>query len=101
MNREQLETIANQFNIKKIKGMEDVDLAFAILDAQATEASHQPDADKPKARRGRPRKDASKAQPAEKKTESAKAEKPAKKEQPAPAAAAAPAAQAPAQQASK
>ena len=101
MNREQLETIANQFNIKKIKGMEDVDLAFAILDAQATEASHQPDADKPKARRGRPRKDAPKAQPAENKAESAKAEKPAKKEQPAPAAAAAPAAQTSAQRTSK
>ena len=57
MSREQLETIANQFNIKKIKNLEDADLAFAILDAQATEASHQPDAEKPKARKGRPRKD--------------------------------------------
>ena len=57
MSREQLETIANQYNIKKIKNLEDADLAFAILDAQATEASHQPDKEKPKARRGRPRKE--------------------------------------------
>ena len=57
MSREQLETIANQFNIKKIKNLEDADLAFAILDAQATEASLQPEKEKPKAKRGRPRKD--------------------------------------------
>ncbi len=59
MSREQLETIANQFNIKKIKNLEDADLAFAILDAQATEASLKPDKETPKARKGRPRKDAS------------------------------------------
>ena len=59
MSREQLETIANQYSIKKIKNLEDADLAFAILDAQATEASHQPDKEKPKAaKRGRPRKEA-------------------------------------------
>ena len=80
MSREQLETIANQYNIKKIKNLEDADLAFAILDAQASEASHQPDAVKPK-RKGRPRKEA-----------------PAKKEEtpapaPVPAPAAAPASQ--------
>ncbi|MBR5925597.1 MAG: hypothetical protein IKZ60_09045, partial [Bacteroidales bacterium] len=57
MSREQLETIAQQYNIKKIKNLEDADLAFAILDAQATEASHQPDKEKPKARKGRPRKE--------------------------------------------
>ena len=76
MSREQLETIANQFNIKKIKGMEDADLAFAILDAQADAASHQPDNDKPKPRRGRPRKDAVKPAeqaPAEKKAADDKA----------------------------
>ncbi len=69
MSREQLETIASQFNIKKIKNLEDADLAFAILDAQATEASLQPDKEKPKARRGRPRKDA-----VEKKPDTPKAE---------------------------
>ena len=56
MSREQLESIANQYNIKKVKNLEDADLAFAILDAQATEASLQPDKEKPKSRRGRPRK---------------------------------------------
>ena len=72
MSREQLETIANQFSIKKIKNLEDADLAFAILDAQATAASLQPDKEKPKPKRGRPRKDASAA-----KKEAAPAEKPA------------------------
>ena len=80
MSREQLETIANQFNIKRIKNLEDADLAFAILDAQATEASHQPDKEKPKAKRGRPRKDTVEKKP-EKKAE--KAEE--KKAEPAPA----------------
>ena len=65
-SREQLETIANQFGIKKTKSMEDADLAFAILDAQADAASHQPDTDKPKVRRGRPRKEAAKAEAAPK-----------------------------------
>ena len=59
MSREQLETIANQYSIKKIKSLEDADLAFAILDAQATEASLKPDKEKSKAaKRGRPRKEA-------------------------------------------
>ena len=97
MSREQLETIANQFQIKKIKNLEDADLAFAILDAQATEASHQPDKEKPKARRGRPRKDSSQpavvpepkpAPAAEKKQEKKQEKAPAKKEkEPVPAAA--------------
>ncbi|MBO4743251.1 MAG: hypothetical protein J5533_06410, partial [Bacteroidales bacterium] len=79
MSREQLETIANQFNIKKIKNLEDADLAFAILDAQATEASHKPDKEKPAAKRGRPRKDT-----VEKKAEAPKPEpkKQEKKEEP-------------------
>ncbi len=72
MSREQLETIANQFSIKKIKNLEDADLAFAILDAQATAASLQPDKEKPKPKRGRPRKDASAS-----KKDAAPAEKPA------------------------
>ena len=84
MSREQLETIANQYSIKKIKNLEDADLAFAILDAQATEASHQPDKDKPKARRGRPRKE-SPAAKAEKAKAEPKPAEPAKKEEAAPA----------------
>ena len=59
MSREQLETIANQFSIKKIKNLEDADLAFAILDAQATAASLLPDKEKAKPKRGRPRKEVS------------------------------------------
>ena len=82
MSREQLESIANQYNIKKVKNLEDADLAFAILDAQATEASHQPDKEKPKSRRGRPRKDGAdataKKAPAEK-AAAPKADKPAEK----------------------
>ena len=103
MSREQLETIANQYSIKKIKSLEDADLAFAILDAQATEASHQPDKEKPKAGRGRPRKDAqAKKAEAPKEAKAPKAEKPkaepkpAKKEDPVPAPAVAAAADAPA-----
>ena len=92
MSREQLETIANQYGIKKIKNLEDADLAFSILDAQATEASHQPDKDKPKAGRGRPRKEtaAKKADKPKAETKPEKVEKPAKKEEPAQAAPEAP-----------
>ena len=92
MSREQLETIANQYSIKKIKNLEDADLAFAILDAQATEASHQPDKDKPKARRGRPRKE-SPAAKAEKAKAEPKPAEPVKKEEAAPAPAAEPVAE--------
>ena len=81
MSREQLETIANQYNIKKIKSLEDADLAFAILDAQATEASHQPDKEKPKARRGRPRKEEKRP---EEPAAAAVPESPAPAEKPAP-----------------
>ena len=100
MSREQLETIANQYSIKKVKNLEDADLAFAILDAQATEASHQPDKEKPKGGRGRARKEAQakKAEP-DKAPKAPKAEKakekkaePAKEPAPAPALAAEPAA---------
>ena len=89
MSREQLETIANQYSIKKVKNLEDADLAFAILDAQATEASHQPDKEKPKARRGRPAKESSaKKEEAPKAPKTPKVEKPEeKKEEPAPASA--------------
>ncbi|MBQ9548856.1 MAG: transcription termination factor Rho [Bacteroidales bacterium] len=65
MSREQLEVIANQLEIKKIKNLDSENLAYAILDREADEESQKPSADKPKARRGRPKK------------ESAPAEKPA------------------------
>ena len=87
LNREQLEKIAKDFDIKKVKNLEDADLAFAILDAQAAKAAQAPLPEKPKAKRGRPaKKDAAPKQekPAEKPAEPAK---PAAKAEPvAPAA---------------
>ena len=83
MSRENLEAIANQFEIKKIKNLDDENLAYAILDAEATAESKKAPAEKPKARRGRPRKEAAAPKQAEKKEEEpAKAEAPAA---PAPA----------------
>ena len=56
MNREQLETIANEHKIKGIKKLDDENLAYAILDVEAKEESVKPVAEKPKSRRGRPAK---------------------------------------------
>ena len=61
MSREQLEKIANDHGIKKIKNLADADLAFAILDAQANEVAQSPVPEKPKAKRGRPAKKAPEA----------------------------------------
>ena len=91
MNREQLESIANDLNIKGIKKLNDGDLALKIIDVQALEESVKPTADKPKARRGRP----AKTKPAE--TAEAKPEAPAE----APAAEAAPKEETPAPAAPK
>ena len=62
MNRDQLENIANAIAIKGVKKLDNENLAYAILDAEAKEASLKPEPEKkePK-RRGRPRKDASAA----------------------------------------
>ena len=64
MSREQLETIANEHKIKGIKKLDDEHLAYAILDAEATEESVKPVPEKPKARRGRPAKTAKAVEPA-------------------------------------
>ena len=64
MSREQLETIANEHKIKGIKKLDDEHLAYAILDAEATEESVKPVPEKPKARRGRPAKTAKAEEPA-------------------------------------
>lgn len=56
MSREQLEKAAQDHQIKNIKKMTDENLSYAILDAQAAAASVQPTVEKPKAKRGRPRK---------------------------------------------
>ena len=84
MTREQLETIANELNIKGIKKLDNENLAYQILDAEAREESVKPapEADKPKTRRGRPPKTkaAAEAKPAAEKV----AEKPAQEKAPAP-----------------
>ena len=112
MNREQLETIANDLNIKGFKKLDNENLAYQILDAQARVESVKPtpETEKPKGRRGRPPKDKSaEAAPAAPEADADKApapEKPKKRasakkqaeapkpEQPAPEAA--PAAETPA-----
>lgn len=58
MSREQLEALAAKYSIKNIKKLDNENLAYAVLDAEATEESLKPIADKPKPRRGRPPKDA-------------------------------------------
>jgi hypothetical protein len=60
MSREQLEAVALELGIKAGKKMDDENLSYTILDAQAMAESLKPD-EKPKPKRGRPRKDASAA----------------------------------------
>ena len=94
MNREQLETIANDLNIKGIKKLDNENLAYQILDAEARQESVKPTPEnaKPKARRGRPAKKAeAEAKPAEaapaaepKQEKQAKPEKQANRKQKAP-----------------
>ena len=55
MSREQLESVAQEYQIKNARKMTDENLSYAILDAQATAASLEP-IERPKAKRGRPRK---------------------------------------------
>ena len=91
MNREQLETIANDLNIKGIKKLDNENLAYQILDAEARQESVKPTPEnaKPKSRRGRP---AKKAETEAKSAEAApaaepkqeKPEKPASRKQKAP-----------------
>ena len=55
MSREQLETIAKEHSVKGIKRLDEEHLAYAIIDAEAIEASTKVSHEKP--RRGRPRKE--------------------------------------------
>ena len=55
MSREQLESIAQELQIKNIKKFTDENLSYSILDAQAKAESLKP-IERPKAKRGRPRK---------------------------------------------
>ncbi len=52
-----MEGLANGLEVKNVKKMDDENLAYAILDAQAKAESLKPSNDKPKARRGRPKKE--------------------------------------------
>lgn len=90
MSREQLEKVAQEHQIKNIKKLTDENLSFAILDAQAAAASLQP-IEKPKAKRGRPRKnplpEQTKAQPvkaAENKNDKTTKEQPESKQDKSP-----------------
>ena len=89
MNREQLETIAGDLKIKGIKKLDNENLAYQILDAEAREESVKPTpaTDKPKARRGRPPKSKSTEAEAAKPE---KTDKPETPKTPAPEAKAAP-----------
>lgn len=71
MSREQLETVATGMGVQHLKKMDEQDIAFAILDAQAKAESLKADDSKPKAKRGRPRK-ADKAAQSEQVQENAK-----------------------------
>lgn len=62
MTREQLESIATEHNVKSIKKLDDENLAYAIIDAEAKEESVKPVPEKPKVRRGRPPKQKSAAE---------------------------------------
>ena len=62
MSREQLESIARDLEIKT-KKLDDENLAYAILDAEAKAESIKPSSDKPKARRGRPKKEGQQPKP--------------------------------------
>ena len=55
MSREQLESAAQELQIKVTKKMTDEDLSYEILDAQANAAALEP-FERPKAKRGRPKK---------------------------------------------
>lgn len=57
MTREQLEKIAAQYKIKNIKKLDIENLAYAILDEGARAEAKNPLSDKPKASRGRPKKE--------------------------------------------
>ena len=85
MNREQLESIATELNIKGIKKIDSENLAYQILDAEARQESVKPTPEpaQPKARRGRPKKAAEEAKPAEAADSKVQAQEAAKPEKPA------------------
>ena len=92
MSEPELRSLAEELHIKNFKKLDLEHLGYAILDEEASRESQKPSPeDKPRAKRGRPKKEAAPEKPkAEKAPEQPKAEKPA--EQPAEAPEAAPAA---------
>ena len=56
MNREQLESIAKDLGIKGTKKLDNENLSYQILDAEARAEAQKPAQSKPKTRRGRPTK---------------------------------------------
>ena len=93
MSREQLEPIAKELGVKVTKRIDDENIAYAILDAEAKAASQNVGPEKPRAKRGRPRKEKSAPQEAKQETkpvQEPKAAEEVKPAQPAPAAPAEP-----------
>ncbi len=84
MNREQLESIANDLNIKGIKKLDNENLSYLILDAEAKLESVKTTAEgeKPKVRRGRPskKKNEAEAAPQQEKPAEKAVEKPTRKQ---------------------
>jgi transcription termination factor Rho len=80
MSIDELQSIAQKYNVKNYKKLDAENLAFAILDAQASEISHNPVPEAPaKKKRGRPRKTTAEkpkeaAKPEVKKTDKPEAE---------------------------
>ncbi|MGI5846774.1 MAG: transcription termination factor Rho [Candidatus Cryptobacteroides sp.] len=75
LDKEQLDAIAQKYDIANAKKLDSENLAYAILDAQAKAESLKPQAEKPKAKRGRPKKTATASKPAEKAEKAEKTEK--------------------------
>lgn len=75
MDREKLESVASELEIKKIKSLDNEHLAYAILDAEAAAEAKKPVEKATKARRGRPKKTATApAKPIEEKAGADKAD---------------------------
>ena len=79
MSREQLETIAKQHSIKNVKKLDEENLAYAIIDAEAIEASTKVSTAPEKPKRGRPRKENTPKKESAPKAEAAPVEKPVDK----------------------
>ena len=84
MSREQLEEIASGLKIKSIKKLDDENLAYAIMDAEAVLVASQPDPEKPAPKKRGRKPKAEKAQEQPKQEEPAPVEQQPEPEKPAP-----------------